>query len=110
MATAPDPRVQQANERTFLAWVRTGIAIGAIGLGVAGILPPTDPTWVRPALSWAVTLMAIATLWWGVRRFKSAQRAIEAGEQIPALQNAHWFAGALASGLVVTVVVLLFSA
>ena len=109
MAIAPDPRVQQANERTFLAWVRTGIAIGAVGLGIAGILPATDPAWVRPALSLAVTLMAIATLWWAVRRFKSAQRAIEAGERIPSLLNAHWLAGTLAAVLAITVVVLLVS-
>ena len=106
----PDPRVQQANERTFLAWVRTGLAIGAIGLGTAGLLPDTDPAWVRPAISLLVTLLAICTLWWALRRFRSSQRAIEAGEPIPALQQAPWLAGALAVALAVAVVVLLVSA
>ncbi len=36
----PDYRFSLANERTFLAWIRTGLALIAGGLGCAQFLPP----------------------------------------------------------------------
>jgi len=43
-AEAPDLRILQANERTFLAWLRTGLALMAFGFVAARIVPalPTD--------------------------------------------------------------------
>ena len=36
----PDPRFTLANERTFLAWSRTSLALVAAGLGIVQLLPP----------------------------------------------------------------------
>ena len=38
--TEPDPRYTFANERTFLAWSRTALALVVAGLGVVQLLPP----------------------------------------------------------------------
>jgi len=38
--TEPDPRFTLANERTFLAWNRTALALVAAGLGIVQLLPP----------------------------------------------------------------------
>ena len=39
--TEPDPRFTFANERTFLAWSRTALALVVVaGLGVVQLLPP----------------------------------------------------------------------
>ena len=38
--TEPDPRFTMANERTFLAWNRTALALVAAGLGIVQLLPP----------------------------------------------------------------------
>jgi putative membrane protein len=38
--TEPDPRFSLANERTFLAWIRTGIALTAGGLAVDALHLP----------------------------------------------------------------------
>jgi putative membrane protein len=35
----PDPRFSYANERTFLAWNRTALALVAAGLAVTSLLP-----------------------------------------------------------------------
>ena len=37
--TEPDPRFSLANERTFLAWFRTGITLLALGIAAAGRAP-----------------------------------------------------------------------
>jgi putative membrane protein len=36
----PDPRFTLANERTFLSWSRTALALVAAGLAIAQLLPP----------------------------------------------------------------------
>jgi putative membrane protein len=36
----PDARFTFANERTFLAWSRTGLALIVAGLGIVQLLPP----------------------------------------------------------------------
>src|SRR5215472_5219627 len=38
--TEPDPRFTMANERTFLAWSRTALALVAAGLAIVQLLPP----------------------------------------------------------------------
>ncbi|MGA9597271.1 MAG: DUF202 domain-containing protein, partial [Acidimicrobiia bacterium] len=39
----PDPRFSLANERTFLAWIRTGLAFVAGGVAVAALELPGPP-------------------------------------------------------------------
>jgi putative membrane protein len=38
--TEPDPRFTFANERTFLAWSRTALALVVAGLAIVQLLPP----------------------------------------------------------------------
>jgi putative membrane protein len=38
--TEPDARFTMANERTFLAWSRTALAMVAAGLAIVQLLPP----------------------------------------------------------------------
>ena len=62
----PDPtrlamdRTILANERTYQAWLRTGLSALAAGLGVARFLSDTLPRWMH--LSIAVILIAFAVL------------------------------------------------
>jgi putative membrane protein len=47
LGVAPDLRILQANERTFLAWARTGIALVIFGFALARVavwLEPMDGT------------------------------------------------------------------
>jgi putative membrane protein len=105
----PDPRVLQANERTFLAWVRTSLAIGAAGLGIAGLAPVTDPEWVRPVVAITVTGFALVLLLWAVRRTRASDAALRRGEPIPPLSHPEWVALGLATVLVLSVVALLLT-
>ena len=45
--TEPDARFTLANERTFLAWNRTALALVVAGLGIVQLLPPF------PGVPWA---------------------------------------------------------
>jgi putative membrane protein len=38
-AGEPDPRLLYANERTFLSWIRTSLALIATGLAIVELLP-----------------------------------------------------------------------
>jgi putative membrane protein len=56
----PDYRFTLANERTFLAWIRTALALNAGGLAVIQLLPDMSPSWGREILG--VALVALGTL------------------------------------------------
>ena len=38
----PDPRFSLANERTFLAWIRTSLALFAAGVALEALAIPVD--------------------------------------------------------------------
>jgi putative membrane protein len=54
VGTTPDYRFSLANERTFLAWLRTGLALVGGGLAVAQFMPPG-----RSRTAIAVILLAL---------------------------------------------------
>lgn len=54
----PDPRFTLANERTFLAWIRTALALLAGGIAVEAFTPETFIPPLRTAL--AVVLLGLA--------------------------------------------------
>ena len=49
--TAPDYRFSLANERTFLAWIRTGLALIAGGLAIAQFLSPLPARFLTEAMA-----------------------------------------------------------
>ena len=101
----PDYRFSLANERTLLAWVRTSLALDATGLGVVRFAPPLGPGG-REAVGGLLILLGAITAWSGYRRFLATDRAIRAGDAIPAHAAPRLLAAALAA-LSVAVLVLL---
>lgn len=58
----PDARFTMANERTFLAWSRTALALVVAGLGIAQLLPPfAGVPWGRSIIATPLILLG-ATL------------------------------------------------
>jgi inner membrane protein YidH len=76
-----DYRFLLANERTFLAYVRTALALQVAGLGVLQFLKDGD-TGVRETLGLALILVGSAVGGIGYRRFRSNEAAIRAGEDL----------------------------
>lgn len=78
----PDPRFTLANERTFLAWVRTALAMLAGGVALHAIgLPGT--AWVRTTL--AVTLVVFGALVtvFALVRWARVERAMRTRQPLP---------------------------
>ena len=92
----PDPRFSFANERTFLAWIRTGLALLATGVALEGLSVPADDGARRLLVTILVVLGAIAS---GAAfvRWARAELALRESRPLPAPS----LAPLLAFGLVV---------
>lgn len=82
----PDPapadyRFLLANERTFLAYARTALALQVAGLGVLQFLTEGHPP-VRQALGLGLIVIGSLVGGIGYRRFRANEAAIRAGEDI----------------------------
>ncbi|MCU0299671.1 MAG: DUF202 domain-containing protein [Candidatus Nanopelagicales bacterium] len=99
----PDYRYSLANERTYLAWVRTALALIAGGIAIRIFMSDVGSTW-------SVTLAAIGfTVLGGVLALTSlvhwgrVQRAMQRGEPLPS-QRAPMI---LTGGIVLLAVIVL---
>ncbi len=76
----PDYRFTLANERTFLAWIRTALALAAGGLGAITIL---DETFGADALGLALLALSFLTAATAYRRWALNERAMRLDEPLP---------------------------
>ena len=103
----PDPRLSQSNERTFLAWIRTALAL--LAGAVAVHTPAVDlDAWVKTVASLcllAAAGLAIAQSW---TRWRATERAIRTGAPLPGFGGPAMLAsvlGVLIVGVAIGVVV-----
>ena len=98
----PDYRFSLANERTFLAWIRTALALVAGGVALDAFPVSASErlqTWLAALLVLLGMACAIAS-WF---RWARAERAIRTHQPLPSSGPTAW----LALGLVVVAAVLL---
>lgn len=81
--TDPDPRFSLANERTFLAWIRTGLALIAGGIAIEGFLAQTLVTPVRTAFVLVLLALGIAVSGGAGVRWLRVERAMRNGIPLP---------------------------
>jgi putative membrane protein len=79
----PDYRFTLANERTFLAWIRTALALIAGGVAVVQFLPAFGIAGVRHALSIVLTAGGGVLAVLAVRRWQRVQAAMRRGGDLP---------------------------
>lgn len=93
----PDPRFTLANERTFLAWIRTAIAVSALGYALRSLAGgQLDAAIGRVLLALASVACLVGWLRWA-----RAERALRLERGLPAPMGATAIAILLAVGLVV---------
>ena len=109
--TEPDPRFTFANERTFLAWSRTALALVVAGLAIVQLLPPFPGVPFGrhllgvPLIALGAVLAVVAYTEW-VRN----QHALRRGEPLPQ-SIMPWILAATITGMaVISAIVLLISA
>ena len=103
----PDYRFSLANERTFLAWIRTALALLAGGVAVVQLAPALGAPGVRWVIG--VGLIVLGTLlaafshrrWLRVERAMRLRRSLPPATQIPLLA---YGVGLLAVGVLLVVV------
>ncbi|NJP35630.1 DUF202 domain-containing protein [Micromonospora sp. HSS6-12] len=83
MGQTPDYRFSLANERTFLAWVRTSLALLAGGVAVVQIVPDFAFAGARHLLGIILILLAIVIAGTSYARWERRERAIRLGESLP---------------------------
>ncbi|RKT85536.1 putative membrane protein [Saccharopolyspora antimicrobica] len=81
----PDPRFTLANERTFLAWIRTALALMAGGVGIEALNAVTGhPNPLRTALAVALLLAGVLCSATAFTRWMTTERALRQGRPLPA--------------------------
>jgi putative membrane protein len=79
----PDVRFSYANERTFLAWTRTALALMTAGLAVTQLLPPFDVPGGRRMIGLPLialgTMLSIASF----TQWRRNERAMRSGQPLP---------------------------
>jgi putative membrane protein len=109
--TEPDPRFTFANERTFLAWSRTALALVVAGLGVVQLLPPF------PGVPWGRYVLGVPLIVFGAivavtayGEWTRSQWAMRHGKPLPRSVMPKVMAVIIAAMAVVSAVVVLVSA
>ena len=97
----PDYRFTLANERTLLAWLRTGLAIVAGGVAVITYAPDLGTPWASSAVAIALVLIGLGTALAGYRHWHANERAIGAGAPLPH----SWLAPAVSAAIAAVVLV-----
>lgn len=103
--TEPDPRFTFANERTFLAWIRTSLALMAAGIGVEALV--TDlPGWGRRSLAGFLVFLGGLLASFAFRRWFRSELALRRATALPTNQLAPVIAYGLSTGAALAIVLI----
>ncbi|WP_427130637.1 YidH family protein [Pseudarthrobacter sp. S9] len=79
----PDYRFSLANERTFLAWIRTAMAVLAGAIGVDQLTPQIAPAPVRITLCLILALIGALLAVEAYRRWSLQEQAMRHDRELP---------------------------
>ncbi|MGI9155374.1 MAG: YidH family protein [Marmoricola sp.] len=79
---APDPRLSLANERTFLAWTRTALAMIAGGVGIEAFAGDAIPAWVRILVACALLAIGAILAAGSFLRWRNVEMAMRRGDAL----------------------------
>jgi putative membrane protein len=79
-------RTRLANERTYLAWWRTGLTSLAVSLAAGKVVPQlsnTRHTWPYQVIGAGFAVIGIGCIAYGLRRERQVEAALMRGEFVP---------------------------
>ncbi|UGS38555.1 YidH family protein [Capillimicrobium parvum] len=101
----PDPRFTLANERTFLAWIRTALALVAAGLAVVELLH-SQRLGVRLAIGIPLMLLGALISLRTYGRWEAIERALRLRRPLPYSKLPRWLGPAVAAITVATCILI----
>jgi inner membrane protein YidH len=109
--TEPDVRFTLANERTFLAWNRTALALVVAGLGIVQLLPPFPGVpWGRHVLGVPLIVLGAIVSATAYQEWRRTQAALRRSEPVPHSVLPRILVGTITGVAALSAVVLLVSA
>lgn len=96
-----------AAERTYLAYLRTGLALMAAGVGVAGALPDAGAKALRRVIGVALVVAAASVFVAARQRWLAVDRAMRRGDPLPRLWIIPLIGWVLVATAITAVVVVL---
>jgi len=103
-------RTRLANERTYLAWLRSALTSLAVAIGAGKIVPGVADVSKIPfeLLGAGFAVLALIFAVGGARRFVSVERALDAGDYAPLTQGEATLIAVVSTLLGVATLVLVF--
>jgi putative membrane protein len=83
IGTEPDPRFTYANERTFLAWSRTSLALVVTGVAATQLLPELDIEFGRRLIGVPLIVLGAVLALVAYQHWYANERAMRLGEPLP---------------------------
>ena len=109
--TEPDARFTFANERTFLAWSRTALALVVGGLAIVQLLPPFPAVpWGRHILGVPLIVLGAVIAAAGYAEWVRNQHALRRGTPLPRSLLPQILAGTIIGVAIIAAVIVLVSA
>lgn len=93
----PDYRYSLANERTFLAWIRTALSLVAGAVAVVQLLPASPDRDARWLIGAVLAATAAATAVLAYTRWAATERAMRAGLPRPRPRGLRLVSAAIAA-------------
>lgn len=106
--TDPDYRFSLANERTFLAWVRTSLAVLAAAVAVVQLVPTQHLHEARRALGIVLAVLGLFMSASAYLRWAAYERAMREGRSLPRSPLLVVVSGTLAVVAVIVLAVVVF--
>ncbi|MEV0754226.1 DUF202 domain-containing protein [Streptosporangium sp. NPDC050280] len=105
----PDPRFTLANERTYLTWLSTSLALSAGGVAMAAVSADVFVPWMRTLL--AVILVSLSALAAAMAypRWRRVQKALRSSAPLPPPALAPLFGYGVAAVAVLALILILLS-
>jgi putative membrane protein len=103
----PNTEAELANERTYLAWLRTGLALVAVGVAAEQVLPAEGIIWARQLIGVSLILAGVLTAGLARWRWQTIDHAMRAGRSIPRPTLGYVVAAVIVLDGLATIVLLL---
>ncbi|MFC3104692.1 YidH family protein [Salinisphaera aquimarina] len=105
----PDYRFTLANERTFLAWIRTALALLAGAVAIVHLAPEFTVPGARKLLAGVLAVISIASVAGSALRWHGSQKAMRCDAPLPSTLMPWLLAlGVVVVGLLVLVLTTVF--